>query len=276
MGADSFKASADSFILQKTYGGKMREHGSKELGALLKKTGIILLWLLIWQLLSGAVHNSILMAGPVESAKALMQMILTREYRNAILFSLIRIIGGFCFGSAMGISLAFISYRVRFMEDFLKPFISVLKAVPVASFVIILLIWAGNKNLSFYISALVVMPLLYINTLGGLKATDPKLLEMAEVFRIPVLRRVRYIYLPSVYPYLYSAFQAALGMAWKSGVAAEVIGQPLGSMGNGLYQAKIYLETADLFAWTITIVVVSFLVEKLILGLMGFCFSREK
>lgn len=230
----------------------------------------------MWQLLSAAVHNSILMAGPVESAKALMQMILTREYRNAILFSLIRILGGFCFGSAMGISLAFISYRVRFMEDFLKPFISVLKAVPVASFVIILLIWAGNKNLSFYISSLVVMPLLYINTLGGLKATDPKLLEMAEVFRIPVLRRVRYIYLPSVYPYLYSAFQAALGMAWKSGVAAEVIGQPLGSMGNGLYQAKIYLETADLFAWTITIVVVSFLVEKLILGLMGFCFSREK
>ena len=247
-----------------------------KISTLFKKTGIILVWLIMWQLLSVAVHNSILMAGPVESAKALMQMILTREYRNAILFSLIRIIGGFCFGSAMGISLAFISYRVRFMEDFLKPFISVLKAVPVASFVIILLIWAGNKNLSFYISSLVVMPLLYINTLGGLKATDPKLLEMAEVFRIPVLRRVRYIYLPSVYPYLYSAFQAALGMAWKSGVAAEVIGQPLGSMGNGLYQAKIYLETADLFAWTITIVVVSFLVEKLILGLMGFCFSREK
>lgn len=247
-----------------------------KISTLFKKTGIILVWLIMWQLLSAAVHNSILMAGPVESAKALMQMILTREYRNAILFSLIRIIGGFCFGSAMGISLAFISYRVRFMEDFLKPFISVLKAVPVASFVIILIIWAGNKNLSFYISSLVVMPLLYINTLGGLKATDPKLLEMAEVFRIPVLRRVRYIYLPSVYPYLYSAFQAALGMAWKSGVAAEVIGQPLGSMGNGLYQAKIYLETADLFAWTITIVVVSFLVEKLILGLMGFCFSREK
>ena len=247
-----------------------------KISTLFKKTGIILVWLIMWQLLSAAVHNSILMAGPVESAKALMQMILTREYRNAILFSLIRIIGGFCFGSAMGISLAFISYRVRFMEDFLKPFISVLKAVPVASFVIILLIWAGNKNLSFYISSLVVMPLLYINTLGGLKATDPKLLEMAEVFRIPVLRRVRYIYLPSVYPYLYSAFQSALGMAWKSGVAAEVIGQPLGSMGNGLYQAKIYLETADLFAWTITIVVVSFLVEKLILGLMGFCFSREK
>ena len=247
-----------------------------KISTLFKKTGIILVWLIMWQLLSAAVHNSILMAGPVESAKALMQMILTREYRNAILFSLIRILGGFCFGSAMGISLAFISYRVRFMEDFLKPFISVLKAVPVASFVIILLIWAGNKNLSFYISSLVVMPLLYINTLGGLKATDPKLLEMADVFRIPVLRRVRYIYLPSVYPYLYSAFQAALGMAWKSGVAAEVIGQPLGSMGNGLYQAKIYLETADLFAWTITIVVVSFLVEKLILGLMGFCFSREK
>lgn len=254
----------------------MKENGSKETITFLKKTGIILLWLIIWQLLSAAIHNSILMAGPIESAAALKQMILTREYWNSVLFSLLRIMGGFCFGSTVGIILALLSYRVKFMEDFLKPVISVLKAVPVASFVIILLIWAGNRILSFYISGLVVLPLIYINTLGGLNATDPKLLEMAEVFRIPGIRRLRYIYLPSVYPYLYSAFQASIGMAWKSGVAAEVIGQPLGSMGNGLYQAKIYLETADLFAWTATIVLVSFLLEKLILGAMGFCFVRVK
>lgn len=243
---------------------------------MIKKIGIILFWLLAWQLLSMAIHNSILLAGPVESLEALGQMILTVEYWKAILFSLIRIIGGFFCGSTLGVVLAWGSYRVRLLQDFLKPFISVLKAVPVASFVIILIIWAGNRMLSFYISALVVLPLLYINTLNGLRATDEKILEMAEVFRIPMLRRLRYIYVPSVYPYLYSAFQAALGMAWKSGVAAEVIGQPLGSLGNGLYQSKIYLETAELFAWTITIVVVSFLSEKLFLVITGACFGRKE
>ena len=243
---------------------------------MIKKIGIILFWLLVWQLLSIVIHNSILLAGPVESLEALGQMILTRGYWKAILFSLIRIIGGFLCGSTLGVVLAWGSYRVRLLRDFLKPFISVLKAVPVASFVIILIIWAGNRMLSFYISALVVLPLLYINTLNGLRATDEKILEMAEVFRIPMLRRLRYIYVPSVYPYLYSAFQAALGMAWKSGVAAEVIGQPLGSLGNGLYQSKIYLETAELFAWTITIVVVSFLSEKLFLIITGACLGRKE
>ncbi|ETP72258.1 ABC-type nitrate/sulfonate/bicarbonate transport system, permease component [Lachnospiraceae bacterium JC7] len=242
----------------------------------MKKIGIILLWLLVWQLLSMVIHNSILLAGPVESVGALWQMILTREYWHAILFSLIRIIGGFFFGSVLGMILAWGSYRASLLEDFLKPFISVLKAVPVASFVIILLIWAGNKMLSFYISSLVVLPLLYINTLNGLRATDKKILEMAEVFRIPMFRRVRYIYIPSVYPYLYSAFQTSLGMAWKSGVAAEVIGQPIGSMGNGLYQSKIYLETAELFAWTITIVAFSFIAEKLFLKVAGICFNQKE
>ena len=150
-----------------------------------------------------------------------------------------------------------------------------LKAVPVASFVIILLIWAGNRMLSLYISALVALPLLYLNTLSGLKATDPKLLEMATVFHMPTLRRLRFIYLPALFPYLYSAFQTALGMAWKSGVAAEVIGQPLGSMGNGLYNAKIYLETGELLSWTIAIILISYLFERLFLAGFRILFYRK-
>ena len=246
----------------------MKKNKQNDISGIVKKILIVLLWLLLWQIFSMIIHNQILLAGPLESVVALWRMILTGEYWSSIMFSLIRILGGFLLGSSLGILLAWCSYRLQIIEALIKPVISVLKAVPVASFVIILLIWAGNRFLAFYISALVVMPIIYINTLGGLKDTDIKLLEMAEVFRIPMFRRLRYIYIPSVFPYIYSAFQTGLGMAWKSGVAAEVIGQPLGSVGNGLYQSKIYLETADLFAWTITIVLVSFFVEKLVLGLM--------
>ncbi|SFG36332.1 NitT/TauT family transport system permease protein [Oribacterium sp. WCC10] len=239
-----------------------------------KSIFIVLIWLFVWQLISVTVHNKVLLVGPVETVGALSKMFLTEEYRSSIAFSLMRIIGGFFLGSILGILLAWASYRVKMIEDFLEPAILVLKAVPVASFVILLLIWAGNKILAFYISMLVVLPVLYLNTLGGLKATDVKLLEMAEVFRMPSLRRIRYIYMPSVYPYLRTGLQMALGMAWKSGVAAEVIGQPLGSMGNGLYQAKIYLETAELFAWTISIIFVSFLMEKAVLIVMDKTLGR--
>ncbi len=228
----------------------------------------MLSWLLLWQLLALLVRNPILMVGPAETLRTLGRMLTTLDFWQSLGFSFARIALGFLLGSLLGILLAWWSVRRVLLEKILSPLISVLKAVPVASFVILLLIWGGNRRLSFYISALVVLPILYLNTLSGLKATDTKLLEMASVFRMPLGRQLRYIFFPSVYPYLYSGFQTAIGMAWKSGVAAEVIGQPLGSVGNGLYNAKIYLETGELFAWTITVIVVSRLFECLFLGML--------
>ena len=133
---------------------------------------------------------------------------------------------------------------------------------------ILALIWTGAENLSVFISFLVVYPVIHINTLAGLSHADPGLLEMARVFRIPVWRQALSIYRISLYPYLESALKTSLGMGFKSGIAAEVIGVPGGSIGEGLYMAKIYLSTADLFAWTLMIIAVSSVFEKLFLLLL--------
>ena len=138
------------------------------------------------------------------------------------------------------------------------------KAVPVAVFAVLLLIWWGSSMLAVAICFLVVFPNIYLNTLEGLKSADRGLLEMAEVFRLPLGTQFFYIYRPALKPFLLSAFQLSLGMCWKSGVAAEVIGTPDHSIGGALYLAKIYLDTADLFAWTVVIVVLSVLFEKII------------
>ena len=226
-----------------------------------------MVWLLLWQGLCLYIHNDILLAGPLETLRTLLQMLQEKEVYQALLFSMIRIIGGFLTGSVLGIVLGWLAYRISVLADIFAPMIVTLKAVPVASFVIMLLIWAGNVNLSFLISLLVVFPFLYINTLEGLRTTSRDLIEMASVFHIPRANRFRYIYFPHLYGYLYSAFQIALGMCWKSGVAAEVIGQPLHSIGNGLYRAKIYLETGELFAWTILVIVLSRIIEYVFLYL---------
>lgn len=226
-----------------------------------------MVWLLLWQGLCLYIHNDILLAGPLETLRTLLQMLQEKEVYQALLFSMIRIIGGFLTGSVLGIVLGWLAYRISVLADIFAPMIVTLKAVPVASFVIMLLIWAGNANLSFLISLLVVFPFLYINTLEGLRTTNRDLIEMASVFHIPWANRFRYIYFPHLYGYLYSAFQIALGMCWKSGVAAEVIGQPLHSIGNGLYRAKIYLETGELFAWTILVIVLSRIIEYVFLYL---------
>ena len=121
---------------------------------------------------------------------------------------------------------------------------------------------------------LLVSPVVYSNVLGGISSMDKKLTEMADVFEVPFPRRLRYLYLPQVAPFFRSAYAVGLGLCWKAGVAAEVIGLPDGSIGERLYEAKVYLNTPDLFAWTVVIVLVSLVFEKLFLFLLDRLVAR--
>lgn len=244
----------------------------------LRKIIICLFWLVIWQCISLAIHNSIIFTGPAEVIQALLLQLPHREFWSTILYSLGKIGLGFFCGFFCGLLSGSLSFRFSFIRELLEPVMSLLRAIPVASFVILALIWTGAESLSVLVAFLVVFPMIHVNTMAGLTNTDPKLLEMAAVFQIPGLRRIRCIYIPALVPYLLSGCHIALGMSWKSGIAAEVIGVPDGSIGEQLYLAKIYLNTADLFAWTLVIICVSALTEQLLLRLLqtlakkgGFC-----
>lgn len=139
------------------------------------------------------------------------------------------------------------------------------KGGAVASFIILILIWVPSRNLSFIISFLIALPVIYTNVLYGIENTNKELLEMAEVFRVSPGKRIWYIYMSETLPYLRAACSVSLGLCWKAGVAAEVIGIPSGSVGEKLYEAKIYLQTPELFAWTLTIILLSVWFEKIFL-----------
>ena len=171
-------------------------------------------------------------------------------------------------GVVLAVALASLAARFRWVRDLLSPLVAVVKAVPVVSFIILALIFFSSENLSLLISALMVFPPVYLNVLEGIGHTDRQLLEMARVFRVPLSRQLRGIYLPAVLPYFRSAVSLGLGLCWKSGAAAEVIGLPAGSIGEALYTAKVYFQTGDLFAWTAVIVTVSVIFERLFLRLV--------
>ena len=148
------------------------------------------------------------------------------------------------------------------MKTLLSPLVSAVKAVPVASITVLALIWVSSKNLSILVSVMIALPIVYSNMLEGIESLDPKLSEMAQLFEVPAWRRFTGVYLSQLLPYFRSAAKLAIGLSWKSGAAAEIIGIPSGSIGEKLYEAKIYLETADLFAWTAAVVLLSWLSEK--------------
>ena len=165
-------------------------------------------------------------------------------------------------------ALAALAAWKQWFRGLLAPLVAAVKTVPVASFIILALVWLNSRSLSLFISALMVLPPVYLNVLEGICRTDRRLLEMARVFRVPLGRRLRGIYLPQVMPYFRTAVSLGLGLCWKAGAAAEIIGLPAGSMGERLYTAKVYFQTADLFAWTVTIVAVSVVFERLFLALV--------
>lgn len=240
----------------------------KDKRGLIEKTAAVLFALALWQAGAMWLQSELLLVSPVTVAGRLCALILEPGFWSAVAFSLVRIAAGFLLSFAVGILLGAYASRFHLVEVLLWPFIAAIKATPVASFIILCLIWLTSTNLSVFISFLMVLPIVYTNVLTGLKNTDKGLLEMGNLFRVSRLKKLWYIVLPGLRPYLISACSVGLGLSWKAGVAAEIIGIPKGSMGEKLYEAKIYLNSPDLFSWTVTIVLVSILFEKLFLSLL--------
>ena len=176
--------------------------------------------------------------------------------------------GGWLAGCLLAVVLAAAAARFAAVEELLAPLVSAVKAVPVVSLIILILVLLDSRALPWVIAGLMAFPPVYANVLAGIRGADRQLLEMARVFRVPLSRQLRGIYLPAVLPYFRSAVSLGLGLCWKSGAAAEVIGLPAGSIGEALYTAKVYFQTGDLFAWTAVIVTVSVIFERLFLRLV--------
>lgn len=240
----------------------------KKTKKVLAGTGAVIFWIAVWQAASMALGQEILLVSPVSVLRKLAELAVTGDFWQSILYSFGRIVSGFLLALFIGILLAVLSYQLELFAIVLKPLIVVIKSTPVASFIILCLIWIPSRNLSVFIAFLMVLPVIYTNILQGIRQTDQKLLEMAWVFSVGLKKQVRYIYLSQMLPYLLSGCTVSLGLCWKAGVAAEVIGIPAGSIGEKLYNAKIYLNTSDLFAWTIVIIVISFVFEKCFLWLL--------
>lgn len=253
----------------------MRRNKNRKHTSSVGRIMIVVFWLLVWLFLALWVDNDIILASPQEAVISLVEKLFQKKFWEAVFGSLVRISLGFMAGFCVAVLLAVQSSRFRFMEELLSPVMGLFKTVPVASFAVLFLIWWGSSFLAAAVSFLVVLPNVYISTLEGIKNTDKGLLEMAEIFRMPLKNKFFYIYRPAVKPFIISALKVSAGMSWKSGVAAEIIGTPSSSIGNGLYMSKIILDTAGVFSWTTVVIILSYMCEKLVLWLADAFFSME-
>ncbi|MCL2350146.1 MAG: ABC transporter permease subunit [Defluviitaleaceae bacterium] len=223
----------------------------------------VLFWLVVWHIASVFVSNSLLLVSPIVAFGRLFELGQETDFWRSIWFSLTRIVGGFVLAVSVGVLSAAITYRFKFLYTLTLPVFNVIKSIPVASFIILALFWVGRGNLSVFIAFVTVLPIVYFNSYEGIASTNPQLLEMAKVFAVPKHKTVLNIYGAAVLPFVVSAASSGLGFAFKAGVAAELVGFVNGSIGFGLRQAQSFLQIADVFAWTIAIVLLTFIIEKL-------------
>ncbi len=231
----------------------------------LRAAGVTLFWLAAWEGIALWVGQELLVPSPLVVGKTLLRLISSRLFWQTAGWSLLRVAVGFLAAVAVGSVTAVLTARSSVARTLLSPVLRVVRAAPVASFIILALVWIRTDALPAFISFLMVVPMVWGNVEKGIAEIDPQLLEMAKVYRFGWWRTLVRVQIPSVMPYFMAACTTGLGFAWKSGIAAEVICRPAWSIGKQLQDAKIYLETPEVFAWTAVVIVLSLVLEKLLL-----------
>lgn len=222
----------------------------------------IIFWIILWQLIAGFINKPYIFASFTDTLKTLLTLIETKTFWISIFKTLSFTVSGFLLAFVSSLIFSVSAYKSKIFENFINPIIFVLKTVPVASIIVIILIWFGSKYLSIYISFIVVFPQLYYAFLSGLKNIDVEMMEVAKIFRFSFIKKILYVYRLSITPFLRNSISTVCSLAFKSSVAAEIIGNTINTIGEQIYYSKIYLDSASLFAYSFILIVISYFFEK--------------
>lgn len=234
-----------------------------------RKIIMAIIWLIIWQIMASFIKEEILLPSPLIVFKKFIYLLGQVDFYKAIFLSTIKVIAGFLISIAIGVIFAYLAYKYKLFYDFISPLIRIFRSIPLASLVIFLLFWANKDYLSIYISFIMAMPLIFQNVYDGLSDIDKNILQMADIYKVSEIKKIKYIYKVKVKAFLYSSIISISGLVFKAGIAAEVIGLPKNSIGNNLYNAKVYLDMPNLFAWTLAILLISSFFEITLKKLLG-------
>lgn len=228
----------------------------------------LLFWGLVWALAAWAMDKPLLLPTPVQVLRCMGQLAATSAFWQTTLISIGRILLGLALGIGLGSLLAVLTELSPILHTLIAPAMTAMQATPVASFAILVLIWVERDFVPVLILCMMALPVIWGGVSGGIRSTDPQLLEMAQVFRLSRYTKLRRIYVPSVLPFFRTACASALSLGWKAGIAAEVLTVPKMSIGRMISESKLYLQTPELFAWTLTVIILSLLLQGLMLRLL--------
>ncbi|HAQ39486.1 MAG TPA: ABC transporter permease [Clostridiales bacterium] len=226
-----------------------------------RKFLIVIFWILMWEIVSLIINQEIYLPSPVSTFKVLVELLKSKDTYITVIHSTYRTLSGFAISCIAGILTGYICGINKFFYDLFNPLIGIMRTVPVMSIIIIAIMWFSDTNVPIFVAFLMCFPIIWTNTVSGIKSADVKILQMCKVYNIKKIRILKSVYFYSALPYVKAAMISALGIGWKVTSAAEVLSLPKYSIGSRLYDSKVYLEIPDLFAWTVIIIALSYIFE---------------
>ena len=236
---------------------------------LLSRAGVLVFYIVLWAALAKMIDQPLLLPAPLEVAKRLVQLLPSPAFYATLGMTLMRTLLAYALGILGAVALGTLCLRFKLADLLLSPLLSAIRATPVTSFIVLALVWLSSSRVPVLTGMLMTLPVVCSALMQAVRGIDPKLLEMAKLYGFGRVKTLTQIYIPSAMPAFVSSCLAAIGLCWKAVVAAEVIGVPKLAVGSRLYEAKIYLETDSLLAWTIMIVLLSVMLERLLRRLAG-------
>ena len=233
-------------------------------------------WVLLWQLVATLLAKPLLLPTPLATLTRLFCLAGTPSFWQTVGGSLLRVLCGVLLALLLGTLLAWMTLHIKPLYHLISPLLSLFKSVPVVSVIFLLLLFVGRNFLPLFIAFMMTLPIVFANAREGLLQQDKDLLSMAETFRVPRTRMLKKLHLPMLSPYLLAAARSAISLGWKAGIAAEVLALTKNSIGLAIYEGRYYLETENLFAYTLAVLLISVAIERVALLLLGEKKSTEK
>jgi NitT/TauT family transport system permease protein len=251
-------------------------HKTKAPKVALLSLAAVVFWVALWAVAAGRVGQELLLPTPAQVWTSLRTLAVTAEFWQTLGWTLLRINAGCALGMGIGIVLGLVTGISKTLDIFLRPIVSVAQSTPVASLIILALVWIQKDFVPVFAAALMTAPHLLANTRQGIAETPQELREMVQLYRVSPANRLRGLYVPQVLPYVLSGCASAIGFGWKAGVAAEVLSIPTKAVGTEIYHSKIYLDTPALFAWTAAVIVLSVILERLVRWALSAVAARQQ
>jgi len=225
---------------------------------------IALFWLLVWQAACLAVGKELIVPSPYSALKSFCFLLTSSSFYLDVAATISRCVMGMILSFIFGLVTALLSYRLPLIRSLLSLPVLIFKATPVMAFIIFLLLFLTSGKVPVVVCFLMCYPIAYTNLLSGLDNISKQHIELSKLYHLRIKDMIIFIFIPSVMPEISASLSLIAGLSWKTVVAAEVLASPKFSMGYNLMNAKIYLETANLFAWIISIICFSLLFENMI------------